>query len=230
MALLSEHIAHIKTVLSRGAASDNTRFSDRQIYFMLKYLRAKLLKQKFDKYHYVSPFNYQTITCIPLSLVSANEGCECYDDGCQVLKSQYEIPRVIVNRNQMMLEVFTQSGELISLLRESEAKRAKYSKTKNKGYTYEIINNYLYVRGDHRLKVIKIVGIFEDPMEVNIPGACGEGVVQCFDPYSDDFPLDLELTDAINKLAYEELIKLMQVMPEDIENNSKDVQPQQAKQ
>ena len=70
MALLSEHIAHIKSVLSRGAESDDSRYSDRQIYFLLRYLRAELFKQKLDKYNYVSPFNYQTIPCIPLELVT----------------------------------------------------------------------------------------------------------------------------------------------------------------
>jgi len=221
MALLSEHIAHIKSVLSKGAESDNSRYSDRQIYFLLKYLRAELLKQKLDKYHFVSPFNYQTIPCIELEKVDENEGCECYSTGCLILKSKYALPRVIVNRNQLLLKIWTPAGIVVDYATNDEVKRAKYSKTKNSGYTYEIINNYIYVRGNLSLEALKVRAIFTDPLEVNIPGACGDNQT-CFDPYTEDFPLDLEMTRALNKMSYEELVGVMSKMKEDMENNSND--------
>lgn len=244
MALLSEHIAHIKSVLSRGAESDDSRYSDRQIYFLLRYLRAELFKQKLDKYNYVSPFNYQTIPCIPLELVTEDEGCECSShrhygnhDGlfketwnstdCVILRTVSEIPRPIVNRKQMFLKVWTQGGVSIDPASSDDVKYAKYSKIKKNLLSYEVINNRIYVKGTTTLKALKIRALFADPLAVNIPGACGDGEVVCFDPYTDEFPLDLEMTRAMNKLTYEELVDIMAKMPEDVDNDSLDttIQP-----
>jgi len=227
MALLSEHIAHIKSVLSRGAESDDSRYSDRQIYFLLRYLRAELFKQKLDKYNYVSPFNYQTIPCIPLELVTEDEGCECYSTDCVVLRTVSEIPRPIVNRKQMFLKVWTQGGVSIDPASSDDVKYAKYSKIKKNLLSYEVINNRIYVKGTTTLKALKIRALFADPLAVNIPGACGDGESVCFDPYTDEFPLDLEMTRAMNKLSYEELVDIMAKMPEDVDNDSLDttIQP-----
>lgn len=219
--LVKEIIANLTGILSHGPMADDSKLSERQIYFILLYLRAKLIKQKADKYHYISDFNYQYIDCLPL--VQAPDGeCECYEDGCVVLKSEWKVPKIIVNRNQLMLKgIFTQGGVEIFAATEQESKRFKYSRTKTGKFTYEIRNGYLIVRGTQRLKVVKLTAIFEDPLAINIAGACGENVL-CFDPETSDFPLDLELVEAINKLTYEELFNVMMRIPNDIENNAKD--------
>lgn len=220
--LIKEIIANIRGILSHGPASDDSKISERQVYFILKYLRAKLIKQKADKYNFISDFNYQYIECLPLELAPDGE-CECYESGCMVLKSTWKVPRIIVNRNQYMLKgIFTQGGVEIFSATEQELRRYKYSKTKLGKLTYEIRNEYLYVRGTERLKVVKIDGaVFEDPVDINIPGACGDNTV-CFDPDITDFPLDMELVEAINKMTYDEIFNVMMRIPNDNENNAKD--------
>lgn len=219
--LIKEIISNIRGILSRGPVSDDTKISERQVYFILKYLRAKLIKQKADKYNYISDFNYQYIDCLPLELAPDGE-CECYDSGCKVLKSTWKVPRIIVNRNQLMTKgIFTQAGVEIFPATEQDLKRFKYSKTKLGKFTYEIRNDYLYVRGTERLKVVKLTAIFEDPFEANIPGACGDDV-SCFDPETTDFPLDMELVEAINKLTYDEIFNVMMRVSGDNENNAAD--------
>jgi hypothetical protein len=222
--LVKELVSHIINVLNHGPAADDSRISERQVYFILKYLRAKLIKQKADKYNYISPFNYQTLECLPLVQGTFSE-CECFDEGCVILRSEWKIPNIIVNRNQLMLKgIFTQSGEEIYPATDQDIKRFKYSKTKNKPgrYTYEIKNNYLFVRGDDRLKVVKFTGILEDPLEANIPGACGDGITDCFNPETMNFPIDLELTEAICKMTYDEIFNVMMRIPIDNENDAKD--------
>lgn len=219
--LVKELVAHITGILSHGPKASDSKISERQVYFILKFLRAKLIKQKADKYNYISDFNYQSLECLPLVLAPDGE-CECYDNGCKVLKSEWKIPRIIVNRNQLMLKgIFTQAGVEIFPATEQELKRYKYSKTKLGKFTYEIKNGYLYVRGTERLKVIKLTAIFEDPLDINIEGACGQDTV-CFDPDITDFPIDLELVDTINKMTYEEIFNVMMKVPNDMERNAED--------
>ena len=219
--LIKEIISNIRGVLSHGPASSDSRISERQVYFIIKYLRAKLIKQKADKYHYISDFNYQTFECLPLELVP-EDNCPCYARECKVLKSTFKLPVILNNRNQLMLKgLWTQGGEKINYATSDEIKRFKYSKTKKEALTFEIINNYLYVRADPRLKVVKLTAIFEDPVEINLPSACGENVL-CFDPETMEFPLDMELVEALNKLTYEELFNVMLRIPVDTESNSKD--------
>ena len=225
MALLQEHIYHIKNVLSNGPVSDDFKISDEQVYFILKYARAKLIKDKFDKYHYINIANYQTIDCLKLELVP-EINCPCFTNDCKVLRSKCELPRVITGRNGLLIQgIYDLSGNVISETSKSKLQYYKYSKTKQNRVSYYILNNHLYIQNADRLKAVSITALFEDPLALSSGlgecNSCGDNG-SCYDPYTMDFPLDLDLTTYLNKMTYEELYGIMMKIPQDNNNNAKD--------
>lgn len=225
MALLQEHIYHIKNVLSNGPVSDDFKLSDEQVYFILKFIRAKLLKDKFDKYHYINISNYQTIDCLQLELVK-DINCPCFTNECYVLRSKCELPRIITGRNGLLIQgIYDLSGNVISETSKTKLQYVKYSKTKKDKVSYFILNNKLHIQNKDRLKAVSITALFEDPLSLsNLGGcnSCGENNTSCYDPSTMDFPLDADLTTYLNKMAYEELYNIMMKLPQDNINDSKD--------
>lgn len=225
--LISEHVQHIKNVLSGGTSSDDFKIPDRQIYFVLKYLRAKLIRTRVDRYNYINDYNYQTIDCLPLELVKVKNCNDCVeiDNECYVLQSKCELPKIISNRNQMLIDKVTTvlgeednyfQGETINKL----TTYSKYRKSPQKLF-YEIYNKRLRVYGSTVLEAVSFKALFEDPLKLADLNCCS-GDDPCFDPDTDDFPLEADLADLLHKMTYEELLKIMMRLPQDLENDAKD--------
>ena len=222
MALLNEHIFHLKEVLSHGAASDDSRLSDRHIYHILKYLRAKKVKEKADKSHQLSPFLYQAVDCFPMELAEPQD-CGCIITGCKVLKSTYELPTVITARNRILLNVYTLLGEKIDYLDKSRVKRLHLTRTmKDKRFWY-LHNNYLIVVDpDNMLENVSIEGIFQDPMDLMNISSCAANNNSCYDPYTEDFAMPDEISQEVYAMSYTELYKIMMMLPQDLTSNAAD--------
>jgi len=215
---LNEIIYYIQNVLNKGPRSDDSLYSDRQVYFILKSIRAKLIKQKYDKYNRISEANYQLIDCMELTKQELYD-CPCFTTDCKVLVTNYEIPNILNSRNLPLIEVYTPKGEKISRTTLNAYKYNKYSRTKEDKLFWFYHDNKIVVLGSTLLKAIRIKGIFEDPVELgSITSYCTSNV--CFDPYTSNFPLDAELVDSLTKMAYDEFVRVMAMMPNDQTNNS----------
>lgn len=222
MALLNEHIFHLKEVLSHGAASDDSRLSDRHIYHILKYLRAKKVKEKADKSNQLSPFLYQSVDCFPMELAEPGD-CGCIITGCKVLKSTYDLPTIITARNRILLEVRTLLGDKIDYMPEIRVRYARQSRTmSNKRFWYVHNNKLIVVDPDNMLENIAVEGVFQDPMDLMNISSCAANNHPCYDPYSEDFPLPDELAADVYSISYSELYKIMMMIPMDNSNNTVD--------
>ena len=222
MELLNVHIFHLKEVLSHGAASDDSRLADRHIYHILKYLRAKKVKEKADKSHQLSPFLYQAVDCFPMELAEPQD-CGCIITGCKVLKSTYDLPTVITARNRILLNVYTLLGEKIDPIEKSRVKRLNQTRTmKNKRFWYIHNNKVIVIDPDNMLENISIEGVFNDPLELMNISSCAANNNTCYDPYTEDFALTDELAAEIYALSYTELAKIMMLIPADSVSNAAD--------
>ncbi len=228
MPLLKEHISHITTVLSNGVASDDFQFSDSQIYFILKVIRQKLLKQKIDKGKYIAPYNFQTIPCVKLSLQEIVD-CECFTTDCSALQSNCILPKIIPSDKGLFVEgvytVNTNMPNRLDMITLDTLRLSKYSKTMKEPKSWFISdNNKLFVTGYNRLGAVKLRALFEDPLEVmmlDTSCACNDdGSALCIDPYEMDFPLDGDLSKELWMMNYEELMKIAMMAPPDIKNNA----------
>lgn len=215
---VNEIIYYIQNVLNKGSRSDDSLYSDRQIYFILKNIRAKLIKQKYDKYNRLSESNYQLIDCMELVKEELYD-CPCFTSDCKVLVTKYEVPNILNSRNNPLIEVYTPKGEKISRTTLDSYKYNQYSKTKKDKMFWFSHNDKIVVVGSTLMKAIRIKAIFEDPLELgDIVSYCTSNA--CYDPSVSKFPLDAELVDSLTKMSYDELVRVMTIMPNDEINNS----------
>jgi len=219
--LLNEIIYSIQTVLNKGSKSDDSIYSNRFIYTFIKSYRAKLLRQSIDKYQEVNPFNFQTIDCLELELSILPE-CPCLTLNCKFLKSKYQLPRVIQSRNQLLLKVYTPDGTLINNSTLEEAKNFKYTRTKNNKMFWFIHNNFLVVVDpNNMLSHVQVKGLFEDPVELQTVKSCNNS--KCFDPLTQNYPIDTYMLDTIRTMTYEEIMRYMNQSLNDLTNDSQGI-------
>ena len=228
---LNEHISHLQSIANKGLASDDKRLQDEHLYHLLKIYRARLIWEKQNKFYKLSPFNYQTIDCMPLELAELND-CACYKTGCVTLKSKCDLPKILSYRNNMLIKVTLLDGTPVSQTSIAKVNMAKYRKTKLAKYGWFIHDNKLVVVGDKRLKVVTVTAIFEDPTALIDMCQCTisgeETAAPCYDVLDQDFPIDAEMVPMLYKLAIEDL-GIFYKFPQDDENNAKSVEISQDK-
>ncbi len=228
MAKLSELISNLTEIMNNGKASDDYQFNDAQVYFVLRYLRSKLLRQRINDGKFISPYNYQTIPCLQLEYVKIVD-CECYTANCYSLQSKCVLPKIFASNKGFMINgaytINTSNPTRLDYLKFDEVRLLKYSRTMKdaKGVFFTPDATKLHIKGYDRLKAIKFSALFSDPLAVMMldPScACNEdGSALCLDPYEAEFPMDEDLIKDINSLTYEELIKVAYNTIPDLKNN-----------
>ncbi len=223
MNLVGEYIGHIEAILSQGPKNDEYRFSDKHIYNILLYLRAVLIKNKANKMQVISEFNYQTVSCLSLELANLND-CDCLPEvGCKYLRTSQPLPEILTHRNGFMIKQVTDlHGNIIPETTLQDSAYDKYSFTKKDTVQYFIHNNYLFITNNKRLKKINITAVFYDPTATNGLSSCDtEADSDCFDPKTTPFPMEKDLTSALFKMAYEEILGIAYQVNQDPENDAK---------
>lgn len=231
--LVKEIIQRIQSLYSKGAASDDSRLSDRHIYSKLLTLRSKYISQQAKKKQKINQWNFQTLHCVELERTTIHN-CPCIVPiGCDILKTKYPLPKPLSDLNSHLIQSVTSiDGSVI--FSEIAWETVKY-KGSNK-YTafkpdYFIRDGYLYLVGltqsMRKLKVISITGLFEDPIKAsNFPSKCSnednENTNNCLSPLDMEFVVDNEFIDWIISEAAEELVTFFNGQKEDLTNDSKD--------
>jgi len=225
---INEAISRLRVILKNGIASDDNTLSNRFLYSILKTLRTKRIRQKLDSYLYLSPFYFLTIDCLPLELGKFAD-CPCFTNDCYILRSKYKLPKIMSTRNKLAIKaVNTLNGDILSESSPTKEEYKKYTRTKKNELSYFIHNNYLFIKGSTTLKVVSITAIFENPLDLaSITAVDCNGTplaITCFNPTTQDFPIDEDLFDDVENMALEKLMKTMIKLPEDNENNAKNNQ------
>lgn len=222
MILVGEFLGHIEAILSQGPKADEYRFSDKHLYNILCYIRAELIKNKANKLQTLSDYNYQTISCLSLELANLND-CDCLPDvGCKYLRTSLPLPEILTQRNGFLIkEVTDLHGNIIPETTYQLSTYDKYSLTKKEIVQYFIHNGYLYITNNKRLKKVNITAVFYDPTSTNGLSSCATaGENDCFDPKLMPFPMEKDLTSAMFKMVYEEIVGIALRVPQDKENDS----------
>jgi hypothetical protein len=223
--LLEDYVSHLNMVLNHGTPSDDKRFSDRHLYFILRYIRAELIKNKANKYNYLNVFNYQTIPCLSLEIVTGLDDCPCLPDGvgCQYLRTASPLPKILANRQGLLIaSVRDPVGNKIPGASYETTSYDEYTKIKKTMTRYFIHNGYLYLATNNTdLEKISITAIFSDPVELASIQTCDDGEVGCYNPLTQPFPMDDELTSALFKMAYDEIFGVAMRVPQDNTNDAK---------
>lgn len=232
---VKEIVQRIQSLYSRGVASDDSRLTSRHIYNKMVTVRAKLITQRIKKGQRISPWNYQTLPCVEMIEVPKHE-CPCLPPiGCSILRSKYELPKPLENMNGSMIKAVTSiEGTLkIDEITINAVNAQKGNKYASKKSNYFILNNYLYLTTYSVIGILRVIGLFEDPIEASkFQGYCDDETTNCVDYPSEEFSIDTDLIDTLVELASQELIGVFSRATEDVYNNSADdtsVRPQAGK-
>ena len=225
--LVEEIIQRIQSLYSKGVQSDDSRLSSRHIYNKLLTVRSRLISQEAKKKQKVSQWNYQTISCVELIKVPAHE-CPCIPPvGCDILRSKYKLPKPLSDLSGSLIQSVTTIDRLtkinpISINAIKSLAGNKYSK---KDLAYFIEDGFLYISTPTKLQVLRLVGLFEDPVSVkNFETFCDtcKECEDCLDYQKEEFPIDNDMVDVLVQLAVEELIVMFSQSVQDLTNNSAD--------
>lgn len=229
--LTKEIIQRIQTLYSKGVQSDDSRLTSRHIYNKMVSVRAKLLTQKANKKQPISQWDYQIIPCLELQKALPYE-CPCIPPiGCEILRTVYKLPQPITSLNGHLLQSVTSlEGSIIySEVSWSEKKYKSSNKYTGNKPDFFIRDNYLYITHKKGSKLISVVGLFENPLEVDqLSSYCSEDE-DCKSPLDKEFPLDNSLVETLIEMCFNELIVMFSQSKEDITNNSRDNNIEQSK-
>jgi len=230
---VSEFIQRVQSLYSKGVNSDDSRLSNRHIYNKLLTVRSRLISQEAKKKLRISAWNYQTLPCVELIQVPTHD-CPCIPPrGCDILRSRYELPKPLSGlSNDLIKSVSSIDRDLkIDEISINALGSQKGNKFTSKKINYFIQDGYLYISTPSKLKVVSVIGLFEDPIEASkFPSYCGcEGCIECVDYLEEDFPIDNYLADAVIELSLQELVVMFSQNIEDLTNNSRDNLKEQSK-
>ena len=225
--LISEIIQRVQALYSKGVASDDSRLSSRLIYNKLLTTRARLISQEAKKKQKISQWNYQTLSCIELIKVPTQE-CPCIPPtGCEILRSKYKLPKPLSGLSGNLIQsvsTIDRSEKIneISLNAIRSLSGNKYSKTTLRFF---IESGYLYLSTPRDVNFVKIVGLFEDPMEVKKYETYCEtcqDCIECLNYDQEEFPIDNDMIDPLIELAVQEIVIMFSQSQQDLTNDSND--------
>jgi hypothetical protein len=197
-----EVIMTIKHSLSDiGTISDETSYSNRELYFLLLRFRAAIIAQKLrDRASTVSRFNSQTISCISVEDCIESE-CPCAaEDGKSFKKTKYKIPKSIGNFTSVTSPFNHITYSYVEWSAIQDLRNSRFEAERNIPiYTIKTTKDgaYLYLYNDKHGELITVTGIFENPLEVQNFPDCEGNIDNCFSPLDQEFIIDPELLPVI---------------------------------
>lgn len=233
--LIGEIIQRIISIYNKGAKSDDSRLTPRHVYNKMLTVRNRLIEEEIKKKQKVNQWNYQYLPCIELIKARPNE-CPCIPPvGCEILRSKHKIPKPLTGYDSHMIDSVTDINGTIRFDETSwKDKRLKnFNKYTANKPDYFLYNGYLYITHKIKIRVVTLMGLFEDPMEAEkFPSFCNEDCKDCEDcrsMFEIEFPMDSDMIETFVEMAAVELIDRFNQNIEDSTNNSKDNLPEQTK-
>lgn len=221
-------ITTIKSQISDiGTLSDENSISNRGLYFLLLRFRAAILSQKLrDRSFNLSKHNFQTIDCIPLDSVSANENPIIPEYNREFRKTRFRIPKPIGNLISVISPENHISYDYVQWDAIQDLRNSRFKSEREKPY-YTIKTNrdgtYLYLYNDKHGEFISVTGIFENPLEVQNFPDCETGLTRaCFNPMDEEFIIDPELLPVVYDMLLMSKFKYKPPTKDNLNNDNDD--------
>lgn len=226
---LAQHIYAVKNIVANGPASDDSPFSERLVAHFLQITRAYLIERKADRYRFISDQSFQSV-CLELEEGSFHNCCNVPELKCTVLKSVIKLPKLLNTKWGNFLKVMDLGGTIISEFNLTNSKFAVHGiLPANVTAGWFLHDGYLYVIHTKKLEKILVNGLFTDSSEIAQINCATGTATNCADYGSEDFPIDSDLIDAMYKATLEYLLRSTS-LPNDLENNARDIETTNAKQ
>lgn len=222
MATINQIIYNIRRELKD--TSDDVKLSDRNIEFIVNFLREKLIVQQLQKGRSISSNIKQDLGQVTVERVDSNDYNGTIKTGKLIFRTVLKLPKPIELDQK---DGFTYIGGLdkqsaIDFKTKSISNWNKYNKYSSKLQQSYYSNDRIYINNcpNPNLKYINIEGIFSDPKEAskfNKPNG-----QTCYNPDVDNYPISGRMLDMVNSLFKKEL-DLFYQLPEDVTNNASNI-------
>lgn len=197
--------------------SDDLKFSDRNLEFMINYIRIKLIRQDIQKGRTVNPNIQQNLGVLKLEISDKSEDVD-YITGHEILRTIDEIPTPIdIDGTPLITFISGLDGsnriDIKPRVLAIKNKDTKYASKRLVAYT---ANNKIYIPNCNKeLTYITVDGVFENPREVSkFKNKDGES---CFDIQKDRYPISGHMIDMLNSIIKRnELDLYFQLIEDDV--------------
>lgn len=181
--------------------SDDVKLTDRNLEFMINYIRVKLIRQDLQKGRSASSNITQSLGVIELESIDSSEDSDFYT-GNKILRSVKDIPTPIdFNGDSIITSIGGLDGNsTIDFLPAAQANKRKNLKYSSKRLTAYYDNDKLYIMNcdASELQYITASGVFENPREVsNFKKKNGK---PCYNPNKDSYPMSSHMIDMMNSI------------------------------
>jgi hypothetical protein len=211
-----EIVYNILNTHSGGRLSDDFIPSYNQVAFMVKYVRAMLIRRDANENWDINPDYYQDLGCIKLIKVDKAECCEI-DLDCDILRTEIKLPKPIRLKTKVAIIVNAVDKQTtLDVILPQRSPYIKYSK-----YTAAIprvyyLNGYIYVPNTLELTNLNVRAIIENPEEANSFLCDGEA---CYTADS-NYPLPADMVQPLTELILSKEMNYMLKTAPDENNNS----------
>lgn len=217
--VIKELVYNLRNQL-KAVWSDDIKMSDRQIEFMINYIREKLIVQQLQKGRSISSNIKQDLGQVALQKVDKADGTIAI--GKDILRTIAKVPQPIELDQQ---DLFTYIGGLdkqssIPYKTKANVRWNKYNKYSSKEPLSYYSNGYIYITNcsNPSLRYINIEGVFLNPRDVHsfkYPNG-----TPCYNPDTDNYPMSGRMVDIMNDLIKTKELNLFFQIPEDNTNNA----------
>lgn len=199
--------------------SDDSKFTEDHIVFLLDKYRAFLLKQRYADVRKEMPdSNYQTL-CLDLQETNAIDGLPCSND--KYLRTIAKIPKLIPIGSPRVYPIDYYQGDITLISRDRMRYIGHNRYLKNIIYCSLNPDGYLYFKSSNPqflyIEKVRMTAIFEEVKNV-LDLQCGEQACNYLD---NQFPLETALITTLIGLVVNELSAPV-IKPSDDNNNAKD--------
>lgn len=214
---INQLIFNIRNLI-RDAKHDDYKISNRQIEFIINYVRAKLIRQDISKGRTISGNIIQDLGNV--KLVKVDKSNSSITTGLPILRTEQKIPKPLELEYN---DAITYVGGIDKLSpfqfsTKSFSNWQEHSKYGNKNKFAYYYDGYMFIKNcDISLKYINIAGVFENPREVSkFKSPTGSS---CYDPDIEDYPISGNMIQALSKIIMSEDLRLLLTLPEDTVND-----------
>lgn len=221
MATLKQITDNLKAIIRGGDfISDDEVIKDRQLEFIVNYIRAFLIRQNYEKGYATNDALGQDLGCVTMELVDPADCCEITTGCPYILRTVQVIPRAIETHTGTLITYVGGIDKISSFQLTTPARMQfqKYSKYTGKMPFAYILNDRIYITNNKFLETINIQGVFETPREAGRFTNCSTGT-QCYTPDM-QYPISSTMMKQMNDAILSGELKLEAIMRSDTSNNA----------
>lgn len=215
---LNELVFNLANIIRGGRRSDDDPIDNRQIVFIINYIRGLLMRRAIKDKSDPLRNSMQTIKCIDMVCMDKSLCCEINTD-YPIIQNKLPIPKLVDSNNAIYYVGLVDGERAFNISSYSQARWSKYAKfTSNATRAYWVDNRTIRVVNQNLLEFISIIGIFENPLEVPVYDKCNKCTEFDWDaPY----PIESWMIMELQRLILDKELRILALTTTDQENDAR---------